>query len=197
MSSFIILSAKGGVKASTLETESTIEASIAKALKRAKGPALVGSWTWQKLRLSLYGYKEGRAGTENKHELPAPHDKVALFGDACVVASTDKSGTKPANLSADLWKKFYNTKTGAYDEEDDEDEEDEEEEDEEEEIEEEEEYEEEEMGEEEADDGEVDGAVEEEEEEIRPTLRSKTGASFKKIPKWMHVSELTPDEYVL
>ena len=125
MSSFIVLSAKGGIKVSSLDTSLTVVEGIAKAFKRAKGPVAVGSWVWQKMRLSLYGYKEGRAGTENKHELPAPYDSTVLFGDACVVATLEKgpAGAAAVSLSGDLWKRFYNSKAGAYDDEDDEEEE--------------------------------------------------------------------------
>ena len=38
---------------------------------------------------------------------------------------------------------------------------------------------------------------EEEEEEIRPTLRVKSAAGFKKIAKWMHSPELQKEEYPL
>jgi len=196
MSSFIVLTAKGSVKVSTLDTSTEVEVGIAKAFKRAKGPLLVGSWSWQKMRLSLYGYKEGRAGTENKHELPAPFDSTVLFGDACIVASLEKGGSTVVNLSADLWKRFYNSKSGAFEEgeeEDDDEEEEDEDEDQEEELEDD-------IDEEEVDDGIVTGEVEEEDEaeDEMPVLKSKVvGVAFKKIPKWMHVAELVPDEYVL
>lgn len=197
MSSFIVLSAKGGVKVSSLDTGLSIVDGIAKAFKRAKGPVAVGSWVWQKMRLSLYGYKEGRAGTENKHELPAPYDSTVLFGDACVVATLEKgpAGSAAIPLSGDLWKRFYNSKAGAYDDEDDEEEEEDEEDldDEGEEVDEEVDEE-----EEEVEDGAILGEVEEEEEDEMPVLKSKVaGVAFKKIPKWMHVAELEPDAYLL
>jgi hypothetical protein len=201
MSSFIVLSAKGGIKVSNLDTSLSVVEGIAKAFKRAKGPVAVGSWVWQKMRLSLYGYKEGRAGTENKHELPAPYDSTILFGDACVVATLEKGPVAAAaaaaaiSLSGDLWKRFYNSKAGAYDDEDDDEEEDEEDLDEEgEEVDEEVDDE-----EEEVEDTAVLGEVEEEEEEDEmPVLKSKVaGVAFKKIPKWMHIAELEPDVYLL
>jgi hypothetical protein len=193
MSSFIVLTAKGGIKVSTLDTTTGVEAGIAKAFKRAKGPLLVGSWTWQKMKFTLYGYKEGRAGTENKHELPLPFDTTVLFGDACVVGSLEKGGSTVVNLTADHWKRFYNSKTGAFEEEEEEEEEDEDDEDDEEELEDE-------IDEEEVDDDVAPGEVEEEEEveDEMPVLKSKVvGVAFKKIPKWMHVAELVSDEYVL
>ena len=198
MSSFILLGAKGEFKGANLGDVSKvgIEAALGKALKRAKPPTAVGTYVWQKYKLFLYGYKEGRAGTENKHELPPPHDEILLFGDACLVASLDKSADKPAPFTVDQYKKFYNQKLGGFediaaDEEDEEEEEEEEEEDED--------FEEEEEGVEEAD-AEVVGVEEEEEEEeeeIRPTLRIKSSGGFKKIAKWMLAPELQKEAYPL
>jgi hypothetical protein len=87
MSSFIHLTAKGEHKAGKIgDVSNGVEAMLGKILKRTKDPQLIGSWVWQKYKLFLYGYKEGRAGTENKHDLPPPHDEILLFGDAGVVA---------------------------------------------------------------------------------------------------------------
>jgi hypothetical protein len=198
MSSFILLSAKGEFKSVALASLGTagIEVALGKAIKRAKAPTLIGSYVWQKYKLFLYGYKEGRAGTENKHEMPPPHDEILLFGDACLVASLDKSAEKPASFTVDQYKKFYNQKFGGFEDLAEEDEEDEEEEEEDDEEAEEEFEEEEEVAEE---GGEEIGEVEEEEEEedIRPTLRVKSAAGFKKIAKWMHSPELQKEDYLL
>ena len=198
MSSFIVLTSKGEVKSGQLGelTEGT-EAALGKYLKRAKPPALVGTWSWQKYKLFLYGYKEGRKGTENKHELHEPHDELVLYGDAIIVASLDKSADKPTNFTAELYKKFYNSKGGgdvADDGGDDDDDEDEDELDDD--DEEEEDYDDEGVDEdaEEEDDGNMD---DEEEEEERPMLRIKPSSGFKKIAKWMHSPELVAEEYVL
>jgi hypothetical protein len=113
------------------------------------------------------------------------------------------SNKKLVPLTADMWKRFYNSKAGAYNDdeagegEDLEDEEDEEEEDEEEELEEE--YDEEEMGEEDQDVGEDAGEGEEEEDEpvLAPVVRAKGAAMFKKIPKWMYTADLKAESYVM
>ena len=198
MSSFILLTAKGAIKLSTLDDLSNgVEAALCKSLKRAKAPALVGSWTWQKYKLFLYGYKDGRSGTENKNELPPPHDSLVLFGDCCVIASLDKSAEKPAQFTVEQYKKFYNVRFGGQEDPDDKDKEDEDEEEEEEEEDDdevEEDYDDD--GVEEDDDGEV-IEEEEEEEEQKPTLRVKASAGFKKIAKWMYSAELEAEPYVL
>jgi hypothetical protein len=199
MSSFIILNAKGEVKSAALgDLSGGVEAAIGKSLKRAKPPALVGTWTWQKYKLFLYGYKEGRTGTENKHELHEPYDELVLYGDAVIVASLDKTADKPAPFTAELYKKFYNSKGGgayediepADDGEDDEDDDEEIEDDEDE-------YDDEGVEEDaiEEDEGNMDD--DEEEDEERPMLRIKPSSGFKKIAKWMHSPELVAEEYVL
>jgi hypothetical protein len=204
MSSFIILAAKGEVKSSILpaiEPGAGAEAAIAKALKRAKAPELIGTWSWRP-KLFLYGYKEGRAGTENKHDLIAPYDEVVLFGDAVIIASNDKSvEAGVTSFTPEQYKKFYNSKGGGdiadadeqsddeeLDEDNDDDDDDEE------------------LGqsEDEAGDDEeglaeglIDEGDEEELEDARPMLRIKSSAGFKKIAKWMHAPELVAEEYVL
>lgn len=195
MSSFILLTAKGVAKQAKLgDLSEGIEAALGKVLKRAKGPGLVGSWTWMKYKLYLFGYKEGRSGTENKNELAAPYDEEVLYGDACVVASLEKSASKPAEFTADQYKKFYNSK---FSQEDD-DEEDEIGGDEEEEEDDYEEEEEDEGVDDEEEEEQIIGEEEEEEiEGLRPVLLVKPSAGFKKIAKWMHQPELQAEEYVL
>jgi hypothetical protein len=204
MSSFILLNVKGGMKLSTVDIESkgTAEAGLAKVLKRAKAPALLGTWMWQKYKIFLYGYKEGRAGTESKHELPPPHDEVVMFGDACIIASLDKSADKPSPFTLEQYKKFFNHKIGGAEEnaeenDDDDDGEDDIEND----DEDEEDFDEEEdevVGEEEDESGPIGGGDDEEEEEdMRPALRIKPSTGFKKIAKWMYAQELKPDDYPL
>jgi hypothetical protein len=191
MSSFILLAAKGSVKQGKLpDLKEGIENALGKVLKRAKGPGLIGSWTSQKYKLYLYGYKEGRAGTENKNELAAPYDEEVVYGDACIVASLEKSPLKPADFTADQYKKFYNSK---FEEEDDGEDDDEDEEDD---VEEEEDYDDELEEEEEEEEG-GEAIEEEEEEERRPALLVKPSAGFKKIAKWMHQPELVAEEYPL
>lgn len=205
MSSFIILAAKGEVKSSILNIGEgvAVEAAISKALKRAKAPEFIGIWSWQKCTLFLYGYKEGRAGTENKHDLLAPHDEVTLFGDAVIIASNDKSlEAGITSFTADQYKKFYNSKGGGdiadADEVDDDEIGQSDDEDDELGQSEEEDYEEEVVEDEEglAEDVAA-GDDDEDAEDVRPMLRIKSSAGFKKIAKWMHAPELVAEEYVL
>ena len=59
--------------------------------------------------LYLIGYKKGKAGTENKTELPAPYDKEKFYGDILVVASDSAWQDDPAPVSLDIWQKFIDS----------------------------------------------------------------------------------------
>ncbi len=167
-------------------------------LRRATLPELVGTWksgagAAQQV-IHLYAYKSGKAGTENKHELPPPHDTVLLFGEAVMFATV---GTKFASFSDTEYKKWYAAAFGGFEDLGDEDTDSEGEGDEEEE-EVEEEVEEEAAGESESEsEGEV---VESEEEEIvvrkpLPKLAAKPKRNLKRLPAWVSADELKPELY--
>lgn len=135
---------------------------IAKILRKKKAAELIGAWKAKGGQLQLWSWRDGKAGTENKHELPPPHDEVLLFGDAVVVLVT---GAGVADFTAESWATFYDEAFGGFEDigekgsagGDDEDEEEEgDDEDEDGDAEEE---------EEEGDEGDEDGEAEEEEEE--------------------------------
>jgi hypothetical protein len=163
----VVLSANGEPR--TLKTSAIAEgapatgAAVAKALRKTKPAEAVGTYKWKGGSLTVWGWKEGKAGTENKHELPPPLDEILLFSDAVVVSS---SGV----LTVEGWKEFYNAAMGGFEDlgsEDSEDEEEEEadEEADEEEVDEEPEAEEDDVSEEESAAEDEESAAEEEEEE--------------------------------
>lgn len=139
-------------------------AAIAKALRKTKPATVIGTYKagGEHGVLTVWGWQEGKAGTENKHELPPPHDEGLLFGDAVVVSSA-------GDFTAEAWGEFYEKAFGGFedlsDSDSDSEDEEEEEEESEEEEEEEEEAEEEETEEEEAEDSEASEEEEAEEEE--------------------------------
>ena len=186
----VVLQTKGDTKQSKIEITGEIDDEIptrvAKILRKTKLPTKIGSWDYQKMKLELWGYSEGRAGTENKHELPPPIDSVLIFGDAVLVA-TNEIG-EPQNFTTEKYTKFYTAIFQGF-ESLDEDEDDEEDEEEEEELETE--------------------TVEEEEEEIiepeveedevpeaKPVAKVYASARNKKIPKWAMATELEEEEYL-
>ena len=164
-------------------------------LRRTSAPVLIGSWKWNGHVLYVFGYKTGKAGTENKHELPPPHDSGLLFGEALVIAT---KGNAAVSFNSTEYTKFYNEAYGGFEDlgSDDSEEEDEEEE-EEEEVEEEAEVEAEKEDEEEAEADE--GEDEEEEEPARPAPKpaAKAKRGGKRVPAWYTQADMEPEPYRL
>ncbi len=107
---------------------------IQKYLKKKTTPVLLGTYPWKNQTLHLIGYKDGKAGTENQHELPPPHDKDLYFGDiVLLLAKEKKSFAKPILMKSEEYENFYTQMFEGFDdldesESDDDDEFDEEEE---------------------------------------------------------------------
>ena len=163
-------------------------AAIGTMLRRASPPELIGTWPYERSVVHLYGYKTGKAGTENKHELPPPHDAILLFGEAVLVAVTNG---EPSRFNGDDYKKFYAAAMGGFEDLGDEEEEEDEDEDEEEEAEGEEVDEKAEEAEEKPEE------VEEEEEEERVVVKrpAKSKKASKKLPAFYSLPELEPEPY--
>ncbi len=102
---------------------------IQTCLKKKEAALKLGDYKHKTTTLTLYGYTKGRAGTENKHELPPPHDTILAFGDILVIA-TGPSG-KPISFKPEEYENFYTKMFGGFDDIDSEDSEDSEEEEEE------------------------------------------------------------------
>jgi hypothetical protein len=188
----VVLQTKGDTKQSkveiTGEIEDEIPTRIAKILRKTKLPSKIGSWSYQKGALELWGYKEGRAGTENKHELPPPVDSTLIFGDAIMIALNEAE--EATNFTTAQYTKFYTQIFQGFESLDDED-------DDEDEIDEDEEDDVEVEAEAEAE-AEVEVEVEEEEEEVEVKAAPKreyASARNKKIPKWAMAAELEEEEY--
>lgn len=196
----LVLQPKGTTRNATLPSGRVevldVDAACA-LLRRATAPELIGTWKWVRhdvpntlgaITVYLFGYKTGKAGTENKHELPPPHDTVLLFGESLLCAT---QGDTLISFDAAMFKNFYNELNGGFDDidededkDDDDDEEEEEEEDEE--------------AAEEEDDAVADEVPEDDEEEVAPVrivkiVKPKKGS--KKIPAWFSLEELVPEEY--
>jgi len=177
MSVGCILTAKGEVKKCKI-LDNSME-SIQTILKKKTQPQVLGNYPYGSIQLTLIGYKEGRAGSENKHELPPPLDEVLFFGDIVVVASkANEDWQSPINFTPEQYEKFYNKQFGGFDDIDSEDSETEDELIEEEKEEEEKEEKEEEIDDEEdaAEDTEEDEVLEDDEEIVAPKKVSKKKA---------------------
>ncbi len=107
----VILSANG--ESRTLKTTAIAAgapvtgAAAAKAIRKTKPAMSLGTYKCKGATLTLWGWDEGKAGTENKHELPPPHDESLFFGDIVVTSSA-------GDLTVDEWSEFYDAAFGGF-----------------------------------------------------------------------------------
>ena len=123
----LILTQKAEVKETNLNTAPNGSISLAMLqalLKKKVAPEMIGSYKNRAQTLFLFGYTTGKAGTENKHELPPPHDTTLCFGDIIILASKDsKSWLNPVPLKAEDYEVFYTRAFGGFEDLDSEEEE--------------------------------------------------------------------------
>ena len=123
----LILTQKAEVKESHLNTAPNGSISLAMLqalLKKKVAPEMIGSYKNRAQTLFLFGYTTGKAGTENKHELPPPHDTTLCFGDIIILASKDsKSWLNPVPFKAEDYEIFYTRAFGGFEDLDSDDEE--------------------------------------------------------------------------
>ena len=126
----LLLTQTAEVKEVSLNTapDGTINAAMLQALiKKKAAPELLGSYKNRSQTLFLFGYTSGKAGSENKHELPPPHDTTLCFGDIIMLASKDaKSWLTPVPLKSADYETFYTRAFGGFEDLDSDDEEEEE-----------------------------------------------------------------------
>lgn len=153
---------------------------LQKYMKKKEEPEEIASYTMDDSRiLSIFGYKKGKKGTENKTMLPFPHSETVLFGDAIVIVHLG-SWDQPIPYTLEQWITFYQKMVTEEKEEDEEDEEESDEKEDEKEVEEEEE----EAEEIEEDDEEkivFDDLEEEEEPEPEPIRKPRRTTSYQKL----------------
>jgi len=164
MVQIVVLSANGDkrtMKTTAFAAGAATGAAVAKALRKARSAEIIGTYTYKDKSLTVWGWKDGKAGTENKHELPPMangEEMPLLFSDAVIVGTGDFTDKE--------YDAFYEEAFGGFEElGSEEEEEDDEEDDDYEEEEEDAAVEEEEQEEEEDEDGDADEEDEEEEEE--------------------------------
>ena len=220
----VVLSANGEKRTlKTMAFASATGATVAKALRKKTAAEIIAIYTYKEGILTVWGWKEGKANTENKHELPPMADgseAPLLFGDALVVGTGD--------FTDEQYDAFYEEAFGGFEDLDSEEDESEEEEDEveEEEVEEEEEEEEAEAEEEEEEEEEAEAEADENDDcyddgdengggSKRRSPRRRTAMSVdcrrmdmglrsrvklpsppgKRAPKWQTASELEEEGY--
>ena len=68
-------------------------------------------WKLPDFTISIYGWKDGDAGDENKTELPPPEDTDLYFGDILVIKT---NGKKPLNMTLKDYNVFIDTANGGF-----------------------------------------------------------------------------------
>jgi hypothetical protein len=113
----LLLTAKGEVKQAKVSLTGTelANADIQKYLKKKTEADYIGSYPYKSKHLHLFGYSKGKAGTENKHELPPPHDNGLYFGDILVVCSSfEDSYNQPIPFKPEEYEAFYTNAFGGF-----------------------------------------------------------------------------------
>ncbi len=100
---------------------------IKQFLKKKETPKILGKYPFKTQILTLFGFGSGKAGSENKHELPPPLDSQLFFYDILVIACKNTEDYRqPIPLTTATYETFYTAAFGGFedlDEEDDEEDE--------------------------------------------------------------------------
>jgi DNA-directed RNA polymerase subunit M/transcription elongation factor TFIIS len=106
-----LLSLKGEVRRAQvkLNEDNTLDIALLQAYFRKKSePTVIGQLVHGDNTLYIIGYTEGKSGTENKYELPAPYDKTVIYGDALIIAAATAaaSWTDPVTYLPLTWENY-------------------------------------------------------------------------------------------
>jgi DNA-directed RNA polymerase subunit M/transcription elongation factor TFIIS len=118
----ICLQAKGDIKRIKLaDTKSNLTADSLQTIVKKKTPlSELGAYVYGDYTLTLFGYTHGKAGTENKHELPTPLDETPYFSDILVIASKSPATWEtPITFTPEQYEKFYTKAFGGFDDDED------------------------------------------------------------------------------
>jgi DNA-directed RNA polymerase subunit M/transcription elongation factor TFIIS len=113
--STVVLSLKGELRKAQVKLDESNKATseVAQAYFRKKAtPMEIGHLEYGDLIVYLVGYKEGKSGTENKCPLPAPYDKLILYGDVLLFAAKGNSWENPLPFTVADWERLCETAAG-------------------------------------------------------------------------------------
>jgi transcription elongation factor S-II len=120
----ITINTKGDVKKANLQHnesgEITLE-TIQKYFRKKDLPEEIARYAYNDRQFVVIGYKKGKAGTENKYDLPAPFAKQPKFGDLIVLQINEgQNWTDNAlPMTPEQWKDFVENEADDSDESDD------------------------------------------------------------------------------
>ncbi len=110
----IAFTAKGEIKKAKLPLTdgALIITTIQTYLKKKTEPVELGVYNHEGASFFLYGYKEGKTGTENKYEFPPPYDALQAYGDILLIASMHGTIEQPVSFTQAQWDAFYEQMAG-------------------------------------------------------------------------------------
>lgn len=122
----LILTQKAEVKVGKLPLGEVTLKTIQTYFKKKTEVEVLGTYKYKTLTLFLFGFTKGKAGTENKHELPPPHEGI-VFGDILLLASKNESDfSEPVLFKVEDYEQFYSKVFGGFEDEEEEEAEEEE-----------------------------------------------------------------------
>jgi hypothetical protein len=85
--------------------------------RKVDGFDMVAEWETKKggdkvTKVQVWGKSEGRAGSENKYELPPPVDTKLLFGTLAVIGLDNEGDIK--DIDCETWNKVYEDLFGGF-----------------------------------------------------------------------------------
>ena len=124
----LVLTQKAEVKVGKISLGTSTELNlkhIQTFLKKKTEIEILGTYKYKSLTLFLFGFTKGKAGTENAHELPPPHDTTLAFGDiVLVVSKSENSYASPVLFKVEDYEQFYSKAFGGFEDIEDDDDED-------------------------------------------------------------------------
>ena len=113
----LLLSQKGDLEALPIKgdgTGFTVEA-IQAHFKKTQKVSPIGAYSYKAFTLFLFGSLDGKEGTENQHQMPAPYDSTVFYQDLLIVVSKDENTFKtPVPFTVDEYEAFYTKSFGGY-----------------------------------------------------------------------------------
>jgi DNA-directed RNA polymerase subunit M/transcription elongation factor TFIIS len=117
----LLLAVKGEIKRVKIADGSTTldQEALQRIIKKKTPLKELGNYVHAGHKITLFGWTSGKAGTENKHDLPPPLHESVVYSDILLIASKDEdSWTNPVNFTPDQYEKFYARAMGGDDAED-------------------------------------------------------------------------------
>jgi hypothetical protein len=118
MKNFIVIEKTGQVNNISLKKPITID-DLYKKCNFRKKDNFDKRHTWkidENEYVTLFSRNDGRAGTENKYELPPPLDKDLYFGTMAIIKHSSEiiNNNKIQDFTKDSWKKIYEKLMGGF-----------------------------------------------------------------------------------